>query len=235
VRLDGSRLFSFHEETPSERKLATELSRRGVDFVREAPVRSYTVDFLIDGWLVVEVDGESHIPSSRRREDLRRQTDLESCGFTVIRIPSADLSERKRAAYWVNAILDEVKHRTRRKPWLEAARRRALAAGEDAVKRRRQLALSPPESSPGRYASERVAPGACGTKRVTNETRPKRPSDEPTMAELFGQDSLSFGELLELSRVSPEDFHKDGEDENPAGGGSERRKTGGGKGKQRRD
>jgi hypothetical protein len=55
------------------------------------------------------------------------------------------------------------------------------------------------------------------------------------MAELFGQDSLSFGELLELSRVSPEDFHKDEEDENPAGGGSERRKTRGGKGKQRRD
>ncbi|MBE3519614.1 MAG: DUF559 domain-containing protein [Firmicutes bacterium] len=225
MQLDGSKIFLFHEETPSEKKLARELSRRGVSFVREAPIRSYTVDFLIDGWLVVEVDGESHIPASRRREDLRRQRDLESSGFTVLRVPSADLSDKRRTDRWVETILSELKHGARQKPGLEASRRRALAAGRRAMEERRRLALSPPPSSspssPDRFPLDliRPAPAASGRFPVVRTSDSARRSREPTMAELFGPDSLSFAELLARSNWPPEAWKdEDFDEEGPDGG-----------------
>lgn len=234
---DGSKLFSFHEKTPSERKLAMELSRRRVSFIREAPIRNYTVDFLIEDWLVVEVDGESHIPESRRREDLHRQRDLESFGFTVLRIPSRDLSDRRRTAYWVDTILGELKHQTKRRPGFEASRRRALAAGEHAMEERRRLALSSPSPSFDRFSPDRVTPSPALSGRLSERTffkrpHPSRSSREPTMAELFGPDSLSFAELLKRSSWSPGDFRKD-EDFNCEG--ADGRKARSGKRKRRRE
>ncbi|HHY35769.1 MAG TPA: DUF559 domain-containing protein [Firmicutes bacterium] len=222
MQLDGSKIFFFHEETPSEKKLARELSRRGVSFMREAPIRNYTVDFLIDNWLVVEVDGESHIPTSRRREDLRRQRDLETLGFTVVRVPSRDLFDKRRTACWVDTILSELKHQTKRKPGLEASRRRALAAGQHAMEERRRLALSPPSPSlPGSSSPDVVTPASTSSGRhsIVGRSGSLRRSREPTMAELFGPDSLSFAELLGRSRWFPEDFRKDEDfdDEGPDG------------------
>lgn len=224
---DGSRIFSFHEATPSERKLAKELSRHRVSFVREAPIRHYTVDFLIDDWLVVEVDGESHIPESRRREDLRRQRELESFGFTVLRVPSRDLSDKRRTAYWVDTILSELKYQTKRKPGFEASRRRALTAGEHAIEERRWLTLSPPSPSFDRSSPDRVTPDPASSAK-----RPQSPrrSREPTMAELFGPDSLSFAELLKRSSWMPGDFRKDDDVDDEDDNG---RKALNGKGKRR--
>lgn len=230
MQLDGSKIFSFHEETPSERKLARELSRRRVSFVREAPIRNYTVDFLIDDWLVVEVDGESHIPTSRHREDLRRQKDLESFGFTVLRIPSRDLSDKRRTAYWVDTILSELKRQTKRKPGAEASRRRALAAGEHAMEERTRLGLSSPSPSSGRSSPDRVTRAPASSGQLPERTFVDRPqssrhSREPTMAELFGLDSVSFAELLKRSTWLPGDFSKD-DDVDDEGDGEKKARNG---------
>ena len=44
------------------------LKKAGLRFAQEVPVKGFTVDFLIDEWLVVEVDGESHLCQGEKRE-----------------------------------------------------------------------------------------------------------------------------------------------------------------------
>ena len=58
-----------------------EPSRRQGSRLKGGPDRPFTVDFLVDEWLIVEVDGWSHLTSSRQSEDRKRQTELESWGF----------------------------------------------------------------------------------------------------------------------------------------------------------
>ena len=61
-------IWGYHEDTSSELKLSRALKKAGVAFEREVPIDRFTVDFLVDEWLIVEVDGwsHSHPPVSRK-------------------------------------------------------------------------------------------------------------------------------------------------------------------------
>lgn len=60
-------------------------------------------DFVIDGWLVVEVDGFTfHVGRGRRDEDLRRDAELRRLGFGVLRF-SWDQVVRQRE-WWLEIV-----------------------------------------------------------------------------------------------------------------------------------
>ena len=67
-RYTSKEIWGYHEDTASELKLARALKKAGVCFEREVPINRFIVDFLVDGWLVVEVDGWSHLTASRHVE-----------------------------------------------------------------------------------------------------------------------------------------------------------------------
>jgi very-short-patch-repair endonuclease len=78
---------------PAEKLLWRALRNRafaGFKFRRQHPIGPYVVDFACPGCkLVVEIDGESHL--SRRREDERRTTLLESEGWLVLRFWNTEI------------------------------------------------------------------------------------------------------------------------------------------------
>ena len=67
-------------KTQPANKAAGRLEGR-VCFEREVPINRFIVDFLVDGWLVVEVDGWSHLTASRQLEDTKRQSGSDRGGF----------------------------------------------------------------------------------------------------------------------------------------------------------
>lgn len=70
--------------TPIERRLADALSAEGVPFEVQVPIAEFVVDFLIDGNLVVECDGEAwHDPAKDELRDIRlRGLNLKVVRFT---------------------------------------------------------------------------------------------------------------------------------------------------------
>ncbi|MBT8290300.1 MAG: endonuclease domain-containing protein [Muriicola sp.] len=76
----------------------------GVRFSRQIPIDRYIVDFYCkDLRLAVEVDGSVHFEEGRQKNDLKRQTRLESLGVCVIRFTNPDV---KNNLSWV---LDEIR------------------------------------------------------------------------------------------------------------------------------
>lgn len=183
----GSYIWGYHDETPSERKLAAALKKAGIRFGQEVPVKGFTVDFLLDEWLVVEVDGESHLVSGRAEKDAARQKALEAAGFTVMRIPASGLSADHDLRRWVNTIKAKVdagapyltrqsfENRDYKRQIGEI--RKALEAGEAEKKRREALAR---ESS----VTQRQ-----GRKRGTEP--------EESMEDYFGKKGQDFESMLD--------------------------------------
>ena len=59
---------------------------KGYKFRRQRPVLNYIVDFMCtDLMLIVEVDGISHHYDDTIRNDIKRQEEIESIGFKVLR------------------------------------------------------------------------------------------------------------------------------------------------------
>ncbi|WIM70426.1 hypothetical protein [Corynebacterium suedekumii] len=61
---------------------------------------TYRVDLLINGWLVVEVDGEMKYrgafgvtPDEAIRRERRREKEIQNLGYVVLRISAADLRD----------------------------------------------------------------------------------------------------------------------------------------------
>lgn len=183
----GSYIWGHHEETQSERKLAAALRKAGLPFAREVPVKGFTVDFLLDEWLVVEVDGESHLVSGRAEKDAKRQKAIEAAGFTVIRVPAAGLSAEHDLRKWVGAIKTKIaegppyqrgrsfENRDYKRQIAEI--RKALEAGEEEKRKREALARDP--SGSARRASKR---GDLGSE---------------SMEDYFGEKARDFGSMLE--------------------------------------
>jgi len=180
----GSYIWSYHAETPSEAKLREGLRKAGIRFAQEVPVKGFTVDFLIDEWLVVEVDGESHLAKDRREKDASRQKAIEAMGFTVMRIPAGDLRTQGGLKRWVGRIEEQVRRgppykNPDKSPNQEYLRqleevRKALRLGELEREKRERLAYGPRKGSPD---------GAPGTGE--------------TMEDYFGSKAEDFGALLE--------------------------------------
>lgn len=217
----GSYIWGFHEETPSERKLAAAMRKAGIRFGREVPVKGFTVDFLLDEWLIVEVDGESHLVSGRREKDMSRQKVLEGAGFAVLRIPAKDLSSDSGQKRWLKRIRDNVNAGP---PYLSRGSfanqdyrrqvdevRKALQAGETERRRREALASMPKERSGG-AAGDRGSRGPA--------------FGEETMEDYFGEKGQDFGAMLEgydWSRMpAEEDGHRSGGDRRMGKGRGER-------------
>jgi len=180
-------VWSFHESTPSEKRLAQALKKAGIRYQREVAVKEFTVDFLISGWLILEVDGESHLTSDRIEKDAKRQRRLEDMGFTVIRIPAMELSRNgiknwvQRIKHMVNAgppgLSQEKFENKHYKRQIEKARReireKALKMGQVARRKRRMLA----------YGT------GWGKREPSCETE--------TMEDYFGKKGEDFAALLE--------------------------------------
>ncbi len=86
------------EDTEPEYRLWGELrSRRlnGYKFVRQVPIGPYIVDFLCrEYWLVVELDGAQH---SESKHDARRDSWLNSNGYSVLRFWNHEVLKERRA------------------------------------------------------------------------------------------------------------------------------------------
>lgn len=202
-KYEASELWGYHEPTPSEIKLEKGLKKAGIEFEREVPIKQFTCDFLIDDWLVVEVDGESHVTSSRLAEDRSRQEILERSGFTVMRVRAMDLSYKaglKECVARIKRYLEKgppgsQKERSENlyiKTQVEKARRDlADKAREQGLKAKRQREIE---------AERYYAKGDEGSRdaSVTSES----------MDDYFGTDESDFEALLkeyDWSKAPPKD------------------------------
>ncbi len=75
--------------TDAEQHLWHHLRRKqlhGVQFYRQKPIRSFTVDFYCpSARLVVELDGSQHLADEHRQADKKRDQQLMQLGLTVLR------------------------------------------------------------------------------------------------------------------------------------------------------
>jgi len=68
----------------------------GYDFHRQKPIGEYIVDFFCPKLgLIIEIDGESH--AEKTKLDRRRQEELESLGFHVLRFWDFDVKRNMEA------------------------------------------------------------------------------------------------------------------------------------------
>jgi len=73
----------------AERRLAKCLKGAGISFKQQVSISRFTVDFLVEEKLVVEVEGGIyHDNPDRVKRDLTRQDILKAEGYEVLRIPS---------------------------------------------------------------------------------------------------------------------------------------------------
>jgi len=84
-------------QTAAEDALWQALRRRQLGrwkFRRQHPIARYIVDFVIlDGKLVIEVDGGTHATDEERARDDERTRELERLGFHIIRVTNTDVYE----------------------------------------------------------------------------------------------------------------------------------------------
>ncbi len=65
---------------------------KGYQFRRQRPVLNYIADFMCkEIHLIIEVDGVTHTFGKIYQHDMKRQQDLESYGFTVIRFTDEEV------------------------------------------------------------------------------------------------------------------------------------------------
>ena len=64
----------------------------GLQFNRQKPLLNYIVDFICkEEKIIVEIDGVTHNEKKTRDNDFKRQMELESLGFKVIRFSDAEV------------------------------------------------------------------------------------------------------------------------------------------------
>lgn len=195
----GSYIWGFHDETPSERKLSAAMRKAGLKFGQEVAVKGFTVDFLLDEWLVLEVDGESHLVSGRAEKDASRQKVLEGAGFTVLRIPARELSSDNDLRRWVTKIREQVEagppylshqrfSNEDYKQQLERAKK-ALQAGEAERLKREALAF-------GASGEEDGAAGQADKQGRSPQRRPRAAEGGESMEDYFGKPGQNFESML---------------------------------------
>jgi very-short-patch-repair endonuclease len=83
------------QPTEAEQRLWLLLRNRrfvGYKFRRQVPVGSYIADFVCySARLIIEADGSQHAQSAR---DWKRDNELESCGFKILRLWNHDILAR---------------------------------------------------------------------------------------------------------------------------------------------
>jgi len=75
---------------------------KGFTFRRQRPVLNYVADFMCkELFLIIEVDGITHSYETVAKEDVKRQTDLEKAGFTVIRFTDEEVLNSISSVYTI--------------------------------------------------------------------------------------------------------------------------------------
>ena len=78
---------------------------KGYQFRRQRPVLNYIADFMcLELKLIIEVDGITHHWEETMLKDKKKQTDLESAGFTVLRFTDDEVLNDIKA---VHAYLED--------------------------------------------------------------------------------------------------------------------------------
>ncbi|MEA2868294.1 MAG: hypothetical protein QOE39_3009 [Bradyrhizobium sp.] len=68
-------------------------------FRRQHSINRYVVDFVtLDGKLIVEVDGVTHVEPSELAKDRTRSEVLEACGFHIVRVSNTDVYDNLEGA-----------------------------------------------------------------------------------------------------------------------------------------
>jgi very-short-patch-repair endonuclease len=77
----------------------------GFDFHRQRPVDNYIVDFICcELWLVIELDGYSHLLEDQSEKDRRREERLRDLGLKVIRFWDEEIIED------IDGVLQVIEH-----------------------------------------------------------------------------------------------------------------------------
>ena len=96
------------EMSPAEAKLWWALRQRpgGYRFRKQCPQGPFSLYFAcLAARLAIEVDGEAHERAGRPERDARRDAYLEGLGFTVLRIPAAEMFRNLEGV--VSGIVEE--------------------------------------------------------------------------------------------------------------------------------
>lgn len=78
-------------ETWAEKKLRIMLDKKGVRYQQHSYIEGMEVDFLLQGDVVVEVDGYVHLRPEVVRKDLWKEHVLAMRGYKVIRVTNLDV------------------------------------------------------------------------------------------------------------------------------------------------
>ena len=63
------------------------MEKNGIEFQFQYKIGPYTADYLIDNWLVIELDGPAHNTINQRSSDGRKDKYLNKMGYDVLRVP----------------------------------------------------------------------------------------------------------------------------------------------------
>ena len=93
--------------TPEEKHLWYDfLKKLPVTVNRQKVIDNYIVDFFIASKkCVIEIDGRQHLTEEHRIADIKRDSDLNSHGFNVLRYSNQDINRN-----FNNVCLDILKH-----------------------------------------------------------------------------------------------------------------------------
>jgi len=67
----------------------------GFKFRRQHPIGNYIADFFcFKAKIIIEIDGSVHNSDEIKENDINKQKDLESCGYTVIRFTNIEVHKQ---------------------------------------------------------------------------------------------------------------------------------------------
>lgn len=87
-----------------ERKLADALIRNGIPFEFKKKINNYEVDFLINGNLVVELDGVHHLLKRKLKIDAEKNATLLVAGYSLYRVSTKEFRRD------INKIINRIKN-----------------------------------------------------------------------------------------------------------------------------
>jgi very-short-patch-repair endonuclease len=95
-------------QSRAENALSTLLKESGVSYTREVQLGKWSVDFVVPGRIVVEVDGVFH--EAKKESDSKKVDFLERNGFLVLRIPAHEAHKKETAEFIRRMCLERTKN-----------------------------------------------------------------------------------------------------------------------------
>jgi very-short-patch-repair endonuclease len=96
-------LMAKEADSRIEAKFYILIEKENIPFQFHYKIGPYVADFLIEGFLVFEIDGPQHNLESQKEHDERRDKFMKEFGYQVMRVPSWLLAMEP------NAVIEEIK------------------------------------------------------------------------------------------------------------------------------